>query len=78
LAAIVNEVKDDSLSLTERAENRPAEGACPEQDFSSIAVTDDNAGSRNRVIQLDDSLHLGLLDLPGLEARGADASLTGI
>ena len=78
MATIDDDVKNDSLTLTERAENRPAEGACSEQDLSSIAVTDNNASSRNWVIQLDDSLHLGLLDLPGLEAGGADAGLTGI
>lgn len=73
-------VEDDPLALTETAEKRSLERAGAQVDLGSVGVTNDDSGTGDRVVGLDDSLvhWSGLDDLAGTDARSTDPCSTGV
>jgi hypothetical protein len=72
--AVFDDLEIDSLSLSEGSKDRALQRAGLKENFRAIVVADHDAGSSDRVVDLDDALHLsGFFDLAGAYAGRADA-----
>lgn len=73
-ASVIDDLEDDSLSLSEGSKNRAFQRTGLQENLRAIVVADHDAGSCHRVVDLDDTLHLsGFFDLAGADTRSADA-----
>ena len=74
-------VEGDALALAEEAKHAAFQRTGAKVDLVSFGIKDDDAGLGAGVVCLDDALHdgrLGLLDLAGFEAGGADTNSFGV
>ena len=78
-STVLDDFKDDSLTLAEGSKDRAIQGPGLEEDLGAIVVADYDSGSCHRVVDLDDTLHQsGFLDFAGPNAGRADSRLAGI
>jgi len=74
-----DDIEDYPLALSECPENRPTQRTGLEVDLGLIIVSDDDPGTSNGIVCFHDSLghrRLGLFDLAGANAGGADPGST--
>jgi hypothetical protein len=57
IAFFLNSIEEDALALAEQAEERSLEGTGTEVYLLLVGFSEYHTGTRNRVVQLDDTLH---------------------
>jgi hypothetical protein len=71
-------VEHDPLTLAQGAEDAARKRSRPQEDLASVGVEDDHSVAGLGIVDLDDSLHLDLFDLPRLQAGRADPCPAGV